>query len=330
MELALGSWARTASRRKRAGTGASRQPSAGAPGHRFAAYFAMAPIALCVIDRQRRFTVANEQMAELAGYSTGALAGRFAASLIADADTILSSCFAKADAGEQLRDLVVAWRGRQLQLSFSPLVEDGHVDGLCVAAADITRRVRIERRLQQSRRRLLSIAARDHLTGLLNRRGLEMRLRCELRRAGAESASVAVLLVDIDHFKHYNDRFGHPAGDKCLRAVSAALEECSGGTAAVARYGGEEFALVLPDASPRTAVELADRCRQAVNSLAVPHPAADRGRVTISIGVALLKGNAVDGSIASHATELLRVSDESLYRAKRLGRDRISIASVVP
>ena len=328
MELALGSWARTASKRHGAGTGTSRQPPASSSGPQFPAYFAIAPIALCVIDRQRRFAAANERMAELAGCPADALAGRYAASLLADADTILSSCFAKADAGEQLRDFVVAWRGRRLQLSFSPLVEDGHVDGLCVAAADITRRVRTERRLQRSRRRLLSIAARDHLTGLLNRRGLEMRLRRELRRAGAASASVAVLLVDIDHFKLYNDRFGHPAGDKCLRAVSAALEECSRGTAAVARYGGEEFALVLPDASPRTAGELADRCRQAVNSLAVPHPATDRGQVTISIGVALIEGNAIAGSIVNHAAELLRASDESLYRAKRLGRDRISIASV--
>lgn len=219
-------------------------------------------------------------------------------------------------------------RGRQLQLSISPLVENGQIDGLCVAAADITRRVRTERRLQRSRRRLLSIAARDHLTGLLNRRGLAMGLHRELRCAGAKRASVAVLLIDIDHFKLYNDHFGHPAGDQCLRWVSAALDECSGGTAFVARYGGEEFALVLPDASPRTALELAVRCRQAVNSLAVPHPATDRGQVSISIGVALLNGNAIDGSIASQATELLRVSDESLYRAKRLGRDRISIASV--
>lgn len=328
MELALGSWARTASKRQGAGSNASRQLSASASGPRFPAYFTMAPIALCVIDRQRRFTAANERMAELAGCPAGALAGRFAASLLSDADTILSSCFAKADTGEQLRNFVVAWRGRQLQLSFSPLVEDGHVAGLCVAAIDISRRVRTERWLQRSRRRLLSIASRDHLTGLLNRRGLEMRLHRELRRAGTKRASVAVLLVDIDHFKLYNDRFGHLAGDKCLRAVSAALEECSGGAAAVARYGGEEFALILPDASPRTAGELADRCRQAVNSLALSHPETDRGRVTISIGVALLEGSAIDGSTASHATELLRISDESLYRAKRLGRDRISIASL--
>lgn len=328
MELALGSWARTASKRHGAGNGASRQPSAGASEPRIPSYFAMAPIALCVIDRQRRFTAANDRMAELAGCPAEALAGRFAASLLADADTILSSCFAKVDAGEQLRDFVVVWRGRQLQLSFSPLVEDGRVDGLCVAAADISRRVRTEKRLQRSRRRLLSIAARDHLTGLLNRRGLEMRLHRELRRAGTKRAGVAVLLIDIDHFKRYNDCFGHPAGDECLRAVSAALDECSGGAAAAARYGGEEFALVLPDASPRTAGELADRCRQAVNSLALSHPETDRGRVTISIGVALLEGNDVDGSIASYATELLRASDESLYLAKRLGRDRISIASV--
>ncbi|HET6523565.1 diguanylate cyclase [Sphingopyxis sp.] len=328
MELALGAWSRAASERCGAPTSTPRRLAAGPSRSALPGYFAMAPIALCIIDRQRRFEAVNERMAELAGVAAGQLAGRFAASLLADADTILSSCFAKADAGEQLRNFIIPWQDRWLELSFSVLAENGQVQALCVAAADITRRVHTERRLLRSHRRLLSIATRDHLTGLLNRRGLEMRLRQELRRAGAARSRVAVLLVDIDHFKLYNDHFGHPAGDRCLRVVSAALEQCGlGAAASVARYGGEEFALVVPDASPRAAAELADQCRRAVNSLAVPHPAADREKVTISVGVAVLDLGTVAGSVAAHAAELLRASDESLYRAKRSGRDRVSVAS---
>ena len=329
MELALGAWSRAASERCGAASGTPRRLPVAPPRPTMPGYFTAAPIALCIVDRQRRFEAVNERMAELAGMPAGELAGRFAASLLADADTILSSCFAKADAGERLRDFTIAWQDRWLELSFSALAENGQVRALCVAAADITRRIRTERRLLRSHRRLLSIATRDHLTGLLNRRGLEMRLRQELRRAGAARSHVAVLLVDIDHFKLYNDHFGHPAGDRCLRVVSAALEQCGlGAAAAVARYGGEEFALVVPDTGPQAAAELADRCRRAITSLAVPHPATDRDRVTISVGGAVLDAGAVAGSISDHATELLRASDESLYRAKRSGRDCISVTSV--
>lgn len=324
MELALGAWSNAASRRRRPDFGAPQTPPVGQPTEVSSAYFGIAPVALCVIDRQRRFEAVNERMGELLETPAATLSGRFAASVLADADTLLSSIFAKADAGERLRDFEVAWRGRRLQLSFTALVRNARVGALCIAATDITRRVRTEELLLRSRRRLFAIATQDYLTGLLNRRGFETRLRRELRWARATGSRVAVLLVDIDHFKLYNDHFGHPAGDKCLRAVSAALEESSRGIAAFARYGGEEFALVVSDASPKNAADLADRCRRSVSSLALPHPASALGHVTISVGVAVLDVCAVGGAVAAQAAELLRVSDESLYCAKQSGRDQVS------
>lgn len=304
------------------------QPASGRPSPTEASHFARAPVALCVVNRQRRFEAVNMRMAALLGSQPESLVGRFAASAIADADTILSSCFAKADAGKPLADLDIAWEGRRFQLSFSALVENGRVSKLSVAAADISRRVQTEERLIKSRQRLLSLARQDHLTGLFNRRGLEMQLQRELRRASAARGRVALLLVDIDHFKLYNDSFGHSAGDECLRAVAGELNRCGQGVAAVARYGGEEFALVVPDASSSVAAGLADRCRQAINELRLRHPAAERKQVTISIGVASLEVRGEAGAIGTHALELLRAADESLYRAKRLGRDRISVAAI--
>ena len=121
---------------------------------------------------------------------------------------------------------------------------------------------------------------------------------------------------------------GDSAGDECLRAVAGELNRCGQGVAAVARYGDEEFALVVPDASPSVAAGLADRCRQAINALRLQHSAAERKQVTISIGVASLEVRDGAGAIGTQAFELLRAADESLYRAKRLGRDRISVAAI--
>lgn len=296
-----------------------------APGD--AEHFAAAPIALCVIDRQRRFQAVNLRMAELVSSSPEQLAGRFVSSLLADADTVLSAYFAKADAGGALGDLEIAWDGQRFQLSFAPLMDGACVRGLSVAAANISRRVRAEGRLRASRRRLQTIARQDHLTGLLNRRGLRQSLHQILRRGAAAGEQVGVVLVDIDHFKIYNDTFGHPAGDECLKKVAAVLDRVATSEAAVARYGGEEFALIVRG-NQIAATCLAERCRQAVSDMAVLHPAAERRRVTISAGVAVLDLRATEDPVAILAPELMRSADRALYRAKRLGRDCVAVAAV--
>ena len=288
--------------------------------------FMAAPVALCVIDRHRRFQAVNFRMAALASSSPEKLAGRFAASLLADADTVLSTCFAKADAGEALSDLEIEWRGERLQLSFAPLRDGGRVWGLSVAATNISRRVRAEKGLRLSRRRLQAVARQDHLTGLLNRRGLRQSLHETLRCGAAAGEQVAVMLADIDHFKIYNDTFGHPAGDQCLKRVAEALDRVGMGDVSVARYGGEEFALIVRG-NQVAAARLAERCRQAVSDMAIPHPAAERGQVTISAGVAMLDLRANTDSVADLAAQLMRSADRALYRAKGLGRDCVAIAS---
>ena len=306
---------------------ATRAQDRSTPGAAFASssLFATAPIALCVIDRRRRFETVNIRMAALLETQPAELEGRFAASLFTDADTILSAYFAKADAGELLGDLDIAWRGNRFQLSFTALVDDERVCGLSVAATNISRRVRAEESLRLSRRRLQRIARQDHLTGLLNRRGLRQSLHRMLREGRAVGKEVALLLIDIDHFKLYNDTFGHPAGDACLMKIAAALDRVGSGDAAVARYGGEEFVLIA-NGDRIAAACLAERCRQAISELAISNPAAERGQVTVSVGVAVMDPDADEDSIAAQASILLRAADRALYRAKDRGRDCAAVA----
>jgi len=172
--------------------------------------------------------------------------------------------------------------------------------------------------LNEANTRLLELSYVDALTGLANRR----RLLETLERDPARARQTALILVDVDHFKAYNDRHGHPAGDEALRAVARALRDGAPSEALVARYGGEEFACLLRDADATTGVALAERIRAAVaaRDIAVPGTSQVR-RVTISAGVA----SAMLAS-AADAHALLRDADIALYQAKRDGRDRVRSA----
>jgi diguanylate cyclase (GGDEF)-like protein len=126
-------------------------------------------------------------------------------------------------------------------------------------------------------------------------------------------------MIDIDHFKLYNDHYGHPAGDACLRRVAAALRQTIRGTDLPARYGGEEFVLVLPGADLAVASEVGERARAAVFALAEPHVAGVEGVVTISVGVA-----AVVPSDGISAGQLIKEADAELYVAKHNGRNQVA------
>ena len=177
------------------------------------------------------------------------------------------------------------------------------------------------RRAAASNELLAEMATRDALTGLFNRRHLDLRLAESLREAQAAGRPLALLLLDLDHFKAVNDDFGHAAGDAALRTVAAALSSrLRRGGDVLARYGGEEFAVVLPDADTAAAAALAERLRQAVAEAAVPAPIAGRG-LTVSIGVAVDPG----GGVSAEASGLLRRADAALYAAKRAGRNRVQV-----
>jgi diguanylate cyclase (GGDEF)-like protein len=161
-------------------------------------------------------------------------------------------------------------------------------------------------------------AMHDSLTGLANRRCFDLTIEREFRRAARSGQPISVVMIDLDHFKAYNDLYGHPAGDECLRAVGRAVQGClrrSGEFAA--RYGGEEIAVVLPGYDAPTGYEAAEKIRIAVCGLALPHENNAHGIVTLSAGVA----TCMHGGRPVGYEALIREADEALYTAKRSGRD---------
>lgn len=174
---------------------------------------------------------------------------------------------------------------------------------------------RLYARLAAANRELAELATRDGLTGLYNRRHFDLRLTEELRRAQRNGEALSLLLIDVDHFKPYNDAFGHPAGDACLQRVAALIAahaQRPGDLAA--RYGGEEFTLILPGADAAAAYAVAERLRRAVVAAALPAP---QGVVTVSIGCSSLRPLETEGT-----APLLARADAALYRAKQDGRNR--------
>ena len=166
-------------------------------------------------------------------------------------------------------------------------------------------------------RRLLLQSTRDLLTGLANRGFFDLRLSEEGERATRLGRPVAVAMLDLDHFKDFNDAFGHSSGDDLLRALARELKEFFRATDVVARYGGEEFAVVIPDSgAPEAAVRL-EELRQRVAGLLIPVPGGPPAGVTVSIGVAAWPG---DGE---NVDAVLVEADRRLYEAKRKGRDRV-------
>lgn len=155
----------------------------------------------------------------------------------------------------------------------------------------------------------------DALTGLNNRRAFDDVLEHEFARAVRAKSSLAMLMVDVDHFKAYNDQYGHLAGDDALKAIAVAIKSQARAYDHVARYGGEEFAVVLPEAGPFEMQAVAERIRTAVSALTTLHRP-----VTVSVGAALCDGSTSPSNLVDRA-------DQALYQAKQYGRNRVQIAA---
>ena len=178
--------------------------------------------------------------------------------------------------------------------------------------------------LLEANRRLEILAGTDALTGLSNRRRLDETLQTEVARANRSGLSLCLAMCDMDYFKRYNDQYGHPGGDQCLRVISNILAEsfCRAGDLC-ARYGGEEFAVILPDTPLDCAIDSMQSVLKKVWNLALPHQFSSvADRVTLSIGIASL--DALPESTADH---LLARADQALYEAKNSGRNRIAAAA---
>jgi len=194
-----------------------------------------------------------------------------------------------------------------------------------VAQAEVTDLVRKEQLLALANESLSRQSTTDGLTGIANRRKFDETLASEWQRAARNGNSLSLLLVDIDHFKRYNDHYGHVAGDECLRKVTHVLASCVRRAGELlARYGGEEFVLLLPGAELDHARDLAQRCLNGIHREGIPHgssPTVDH--VTFSIGVAQVFPTA-----ARDPESLVNAADTAMYRAKMEGRARYEVADL--
>ncbi|MDH4287493.1 MAG: diguanylate cyclase, partial [Aquincola sp.] len=190
---------------------------------------------------------------------------------------------------------------------------------------DVTELVHQRNALREANAALEALSTTDALTGLANRRQFDARLAEEIQRAQRHATPLALLLLDVDYFKRFNDRWGHQRGDDALREVARVLrDQVRRPSELVARYGGEEFALVLPHVDVANARRMAERCVAALNAAAFPHGASPVSpNLTLSVGYAVW----TPGGAVAQADVLLRRADEALYAAKAAGRARAEGAS---
>ncbi|MDL5034106.1 diguanylate cyclase [Pelomonas sp. APW6] len=217
---------------------------------------------------------------------------------------------------------VIYLESRQLENAFTPrhqqtleLLSSQAAISLANARLYEQLEEKVERRTQELRQ----MSMRDGLTGIANRRAFDERLAIEWRRSQRHGTPLSLLMLDIDHFKQFNDHYGHLEGDRCIKTVAQLLQGvASRGSDLVARYGGEEFALLLPDTEAPAAERLAQACLDAIEALAIPHAKSAAGpHVSLSLGCSTLQA-----SEASTPEMLLSHADQALYRAKRGGRRR--------
>lgn len=205
----------------------------------------------------------------------------------------------------------------ELSLTFNNMAE--HIQANTVRLEDEVRER--NRELESVNERLKELATTDGLTGLYNFRHFEDVLQMEIRRSQRIPVPLSLLMIDVDHFKQFNDEHGHPEGDKVLRILATLIRERVRATDIPCRYGGEEFTVILPGTSRTDASMLAEILRDRVEK----HPFAGeedqpKGRLTISIGVATFPDQAVD------EIELVREADKAMYEAKKAGRNRVKTA----
>jgi diguanylate cyclase (GGDEF)-like protein len=189
--------------------------------------------------------------------------------------------------------------------------------------AVVRARVRTQLTVKRQADAMRELTLTDALTGVANRRHFNDTLELEWRRCARSGMPLAAIMIDIDHFKRYNDAYGHQAGDLCLQQVAAAMKRCAARPQdLLARYGGEEFILLLPQEGLAGATAVARRILDEVDALALPHAASPTSSVvSVSMGVAAIApGETADPDL------LIRSADEQLYRAKQHGRNRYSVA----
>jgi diguanylate cyclase (GGDEF)-like protein/PAS domain S-box-containing protein len=242
--------------------------------------------------------------------------------LAAAAELILSPNVDNSPSTLRIRekDGSFVWLGTNARLA--RVSATGEPQDVVLVMRDITERRSLEERLAV-------LALTDGLTGISNRRAFDEALDREWKRTLREGSQISLLLLDLDHFKEFNDQYGHQVGDDCLRAVATAVRGAVRVTDIVARYGGEEITVILPSTATAGAVEAAEKVRVAIEALRFPHEGylEGGGWVTASVGVATALARY--GGSMRMPESLLLAADNALYKAKHEGRNRVATALLV-
>ena len=278
--------------------------------------------------RDRRWIWANAGMEEMFGYPLNELRGQPTQQLyasVADFERVGREAYPVLAKGEpylielpmRRRDGSTFWcrlSGRLIDIQQPEL-------GSIWTLNDIDATVQANAQLVALNNQLRELSLHDPLTGLYNRRHLEEALTRDLRIAERKGRQLALIMLDIDHFKRFNDQFGHDAGDHVLREIAALLARQVRDTDTACRFGGEEFLILMPESDPATAMRRAEAIRESAQSLLLDFLGQPLGRITLSLGVAVYPDHAGDGQT------LVASADAALYRAKQGGRNRVEPAA---
>ncbi len=185
---------------------------------------------------------------------------------------------------------------------------------------------RLAKKLEAANARLAQLAVTDRLTNVLNRRAFDEQLDKQIQFISRMGRPISLLMIDVDHFKQYNDEYGHPAGDKVLKIVARLLLQNARATDVVARYGGEEFAVIMPASDEQGALQMAERFRTAIHA----HP-WEQVKLTVSMGIStILLRKEAERKKANYSAKLIEEADRALYLSKHNGRDQVTHVSEMP
>lgn len=302
---------------------------------RFRSILENAPIGMTVVSLDGQFTLVNRSLCEIVGYDKEELEKLTFQEIthpddlesdLANVKQILKGSIQRYSMEKRYirKDRHVVW----IQLTVS-LVKDATGSPLYFISQieDISKRKQAENALEEYNRRLEALSITDGLTGIANRRHFDEFLAQEYARHARSKNKLSLIMLDVDYFKLFNDNYGHVNGDDCLRQIAQILGSCTKRPSdLVARYGGEEFACILPETGERGALLVAERMRQGVLDLAIPHGfSRAAAHVSASLGVVTIRCYA-DNTVS----DIIIQADELLYRAKSRGRNRVECSEKLP
>jgi len=292
--------------------------------------FASSSDAIFTLDTEGRIINGNNAFVKLTGLPHNLLIGKDISSIVSPEDQPKFSGDQEFSRDKVNRyDARILGQGGQwhdVYVSEHPIFERGRLAGIQVITTDLTDRRKLEQELRETNERLEALVHLDGLTGVNNRRYFDTQLDVEWRRCLRAQVPLSLIMIDIDHFKLYNDSYGHQLGDECLSRIAQNLKsQLNRAGDLVARYGGEEFVIILPAADGKEALQVAEHLKAGIDALAIEHPASPSSIVTLSMGVSTVQPTEVSGQ--TQYFSLLKKADKALYRAKKAGRNRIEVSN---